>query len=498
MTKQDTQTLLRRLLTGLVLFLVAAGVVLFLLSPARDRLFAFFKKGEDGDNAKAGAQKKPPVELIRDGEGHQGLRISDEAMAGLEVNPVKAEPALQARPLPPQIGSVNYDNDRLFAMRPRFPGEIIEIKQVEDTSYPYGPKRFRPLRFGDKIQQGELLGVLWSKDLGIAKAALVDAIVNKRLSEDVVARQEKLFYEGGLALATFEQSKAKLASDSNAYATALRTLNILKVEREEIEAIEKEAREISDKKKKRDPELEKNWARVEIRAPIYAKDAQGRPDPKHELTVVEKNTNLWDMVDPGRDLPLFRLADLSRLQIWVHPPEEYLPLLREQLRYGPGALKWKVRFQAEPAGSLPLELPVSQLSPSLEPNQKTPMLIGYLDNPEGKYLIGQFVTATIYTPAPENTVEVPTDAVNLVDGQYLVFARSPEGKKNEFYLRRVAVAQSHSKATLIRSKLTEDDEKLSQAEQARNRRKIEPLHPGELVLTRGVVELTAALEDLLK
>ena len=46
--------------------------------------------------------------------------------------------------------------------------------------------------------------------------------------------------------------------------------------------------------------------------------------------------------------------------------------------------------------------------------------------------------------------------------------------------------------TLVRSKLTEEDEKLSQAEQKRGRRPIQPLYPDEIVLTRGVVQLTAA------
>ena len=63
-------------------------------------------------------------------------------------------------------------------------------------------------------------------------------------------------------------------------------------------------------------------------------------------------------------------------------------------------------------------------------------------------------------------------------------------------LPTAAVAQTAGKMTLIRSKLTPEEEKLSADEVARNRRPIEPLQPGEVVLTRGVVELTAALEEL--
>jgi len=78
-----------------------------------------------------------------------------------------------------------------------------------------------------------------------------------------------------------------------------------------------------------------------------------------------------------------------------------------------------------------------------------------------------------------------------------VFVRKKDGNKNDYYLRRVAVAQSAGKFSLVRSQLTPDDERLSRAEAARGRRPLDTLQPGDVVLTRGTVELTAALEDLL-
>lgn len=208
-------------------------------------------------------------------------------------------------------------------------------------------------------------------------------------------------------------------------------------------------------------------------------------------------------MDPGRDLPLFRLADLTRLQIWIHPPEEYLPMLREHLnrkgapdQNGRG-LRLLAKFQADPPGTPPLELTVARMSPSLDPTLKTPMLIAELKNPELKYLVGQAVNAIIELPALPDTVEVPTDAINLVESQSLVLVRPRDGKENEYYLRRVAVVQTAGTKTLVRSKLTPDDEKQSASEKEKGRRPIEPLRPGNVVLTHSVVELTAALEDLI-
>ena len=431
-----------------------------------------------------------PVQLVHDADGNAGMRISEEARRTFGIAPVAVNAPESARPMPPQMGVVNYDNDRLFAVRPRFAGELTEIRQIPDPTVSLSDSTTRPLRFGDSVKQGETLAILWCRDLGEKKAALVDAITSYRLSKDTVDRQKVLFEGAALSLASFKASERQLQADSNAMVTAERTLKMWKLSDAEIQAIKDEANVVHDQKKTCDPNLEKVWARVEVTAPKYCND------PNCELVVLEKNTNMNDFVDPSRDTPLFRLADLSRLQIWVHPPEEYLPLLRDVLKkQGAGALKWQIRFQADPIDSQPLELTVSHISPSLEPNQHTPMLIGYLDNPDRKFLIGQFVTATLFVPPPPDTVEIPTDAMNSVEGQDLVFVADPQ-VPDQFFVRRVAVVQRFRKATLVRTKLRPEDEEASQNEVARGRLPFRPLAADAKLMNRGVLELMSALDDL--
>jgi cobalt-zinc-cadmium efflux system membrane fusion protein len=494
----DRRALVRQIVTGVVLAVAGAAVVLLLITPTREAIFGLFARKGSQDAPPAW---KTPVELIQDEKGNVGLRLSDAVIENLEVRPVDVERAQKARPIPPQIGTVNFNIDYLYTIRPRFGGEVVWLRQVKDIPLLGSLAKDRDLTFTDTVKQGDLLAVYWSKDLGLAKAALVDAVVNKKLSQDNVSRYQELYEKGAIPLATLLLAEKQLQNDVNAYHSALRPLFVWKLPAEEIKQVEDEAATIlKDIKKKRDPEEEiKRWARVEIRAPIYARDKEGKPDADREMVVLERNFAMGELVDPGRDIPLFRLADMTRLQIWVHPQEEYLPFFRTHLgKNGPGSLTWQVRFQADPPGTPPLELSISKLAPSLDPTLKTPMLIGELKNAERKYLVGQFATATILLPPPENTVEVPTEAVNLVESQNLVFARKKNSPQtNEYFLRRVAVAQTAGKYTLVRSTLTAEDEKLSQSEQAKGRRPIQELHDDEVVLTRGVVELTAALEDAL-
>ncbi len=137
-----------------------------------------------------------------------------------------------------------------------------------------------------------------------------------------------------------------------------------------------------------------------------------------------------------------------------------------------------------------------QVAPSLDPFVHTPMVIGYLPNKDNKYLIGQFVTATIFVEPDPNTVQIPTDALNEVEGESLVFVET-DAKKHEYMLKRVAVDSRFQDVSFVRSTLTEQDKKLSEAELAKGRRPLEALLPGERVVTRGIVEMTAALETQL-
>src|SRR5205814_130353 len=143
--------------------------------------------------------KTAPVELIISESGEFGLKLSKEAIDSLELKPTEAVLAQKMLALPPVIGTLNYDNDRLFTIRPRFSGEVAEILQIEYADYPQGPPKKRPLRFGDRVPQGETLAVLWCRDLGEKKAALVDAFYNLRLSENALERKSKTFSEGALS-----------------------------------------------------------------------------------------------------------------------------------------------------------------------------------------------------------------------------------------------------------------------------------------------------------
>jgi membrane fusion protein, heavy metal efflux system len=471
---------------------VAVAAVVFLVPSIRERVVpSWFEQTARGDDA-TDRGEAPKLIFEKD---TPGIRLSKQAVEGLQVTVQPAVKAVKMRQLTPQAGTVNFDIDGLFPVPSRFTGEVVEMAQVDDEAGPSGDIKKRPLRYGDRVKQGQLLAVVFSQPLGAQKAALVDAINNLRLSQEKLERQRDLYKQGALAVATLKDSELKVDLDANAVRTAERSLYLWKLSKEEVQAIKEEANDLRDQKVLRDAEAEaKRWGRVEIRVPVF--DSK---DKDRELVIVEKNTSVGAMVDPINTLtPLFRVADMNRLQIWAHPPEEYLPLLRSTLDHPErGPPRWDVRFQTDPADKPPLVLDYFMIAPSLEPFNHSPMVIGYLGNPKGaEHLVGQFVTVTLYVAPEPDTVEISTDALNEVNGESLVFVQ-PDPAKPEYFQRRVVVVARFKDKSFVRSKLTVKDEEQSKQEVEKGRHPLEPLQGGERVVGRGVLEMTACLEDLL-
>jgi cobalt-zinc-cadmium efflux system membrane fusion protein len=462
--------------------------------------------GGQKKNGNSGPVSQPSHELVRDAQGRlvkpYTLRLSPTTVQGLQVRSEEVKKASNLT-LPPQTGTLGYDTDRLYSLRSRFQGEVIRMGEfLEDTGVASpSEKRLkkRPLGPGDPVKKGETLAVIWSKELGDRKVALVSALLTLNVDQETLKRQEEIYLKGSLPEATYRASKSKVELDLTAVNAAEASLGISRLTPDEIEEIRKEARvvqkrlqgkpETPEQRKTRLTEELRKWAKVILVAP-------------RDGVIVEKNTNVNDMVDPSRDPPLFRIADLRQYLININFQEEYLPLL-EPLMGSPGQsdLRWKVRLEA--GLDLPaLDLPILRIAPSLDPSQHTAVVVGRIANPvvdsQGRtrrLVVGQFVTATMQVPPGSDVVDMPTNALNDVDGESLVFVQRDPAKA-DFELRRVVVVRRSKDVTQVRSKLTPEEQTKSGEEVRQGRRPLGTLQVGDHVVTRGITEMTDALADL--
>jgi membrane fusion protein, heavy metal efflux system len=413
-----------------------------------------------------------PVPAERKGEpvsgallvGPDTLELPADVAAALGVRAEQARKAEKPRQLPPLVGSLAFDPNTLVRVHSRFPGEVVEIGPVTGLEGFTTPTQQRPLRFLDRVRKGDLLAVVWSKDLGEKKSELVDAVSQQRLDQETLKRLQTALDRGAVPERSLREAERNLEADNIAVARAERTLRAWRLTPEEIQQVRDEAERLRTNQG-RDRKLEEGWARVEIRA-------------SQDGTLLEKNVSPGDLVDTTTDL--FKVADLTRLAVWAHVYEEDLPALHDL----PQPLSWTVRLKAKPDGP-PYRGTVSSVGQVIDPNQHTALVSGEVDNAQGELRVGQFITATIDLPASPDEVEVAPSAL-LEDGRSSCVFVQPDPAQPVFVRRPVQVVRRLHDVIYVRSRLPEGPREDGVTE----------LRAGERVVVSGAVELQSALDDL--
>ena len=348
-------------------------------------------------------------------------------------------------------GSLAIEMERLARVRTRFAGEVVELGQIAEA------KSKRQVQLGDKVVKNQLLAVVWSKDLGEKKSELVDAISQMRLARERLEKLEEGFQRQAIPEASVLQAKRDVDAVRIAVERAERTLRTWQIEEAEIDAVKAEAERIRVQGK-RDKEKEKNWARVEVRAPF-------------DGVVVERNVVLRELVDTANDL--FKIADLSRLSVMAHAYENHLPDLVNL----PKPIPWTVRLRADPHAT-PLSGSVDMIGSIVDPTQHTAMLRGHVNNVQEKLRAGQFITATVDLPPLPGEVVIPIAAL-VEDGQQSVVMVQPSQGATKYALRIVNVLRRGQDVAYVSGK----DARPS-------------LQVGDQVVTTGALALKAKLEEL--
>jgi cobalt-zinc-cadmium efflux system membrane fusion protein len=362
-------------------------------------------------------------------------------------------------------------------VRTRFNAEVVEIGKTFEpgTAQTQGRTIQRELRSGDDVAKGDVLAVVWSVDVGSKKSDLVDALVQLRLDEKRLKARLELFKSGHIPEDTLNQTRRDVISDRNAVDRAERTLRVWNIPEKEIAVAREEAEKTVLRKGKRDKEKERLWARSELLAP-------------RDGVIVERNVGIGEYV-ADNTINLFTIADVSRMLVMANPPEDQLPVL---LPLKGTQLSWTLKT----IGAQPLAGRIDEISYILDANQHTAVVKGHIDNPRRWLRAGQFVSATVRLPPPADTVEVPINAL-VEDGKQSYLFIRPDPDKHHYTLRRVLVTHRFEKTAWVSSRLTAEQVKLTPEEKAKGVAPPQPLRAGERFLESGVLELRAALEDLL-
>jgi len=421
------------------------------------KLFARLK-GETHDQKQKGtAPLALRVEVVADRPNT--IRFSDEAYMTLAIRTVEVELAPPPDPLR-LPGSLVLDPNRLVRVHSRFTGELAKIGTVGENGSE------RTLRYGDKVKRGDIMAIVWSKEIGEKKSELVDAIskldADKKLLERLEATQP-----GVVAEKMKIDARRTVQADQIALARAQRTLISWRLTDEEIAAVQREADEV--RRGQENTENDSSWAELEIKAPI-------------DGLIVEKNFNEGSMVDPDDDL--FQIADLSQLLVLANVYEEDLPALR---KLEPGYRNWLVDLKSDPHDKA-REGTFDLIGTIIDPDSHTGVVMGWLDNSKENLAAGQFITATVELPADPHLVTIPSSAlIEQGDVSYVLVETNAE--RHEFTRRKVQVKRRWRHSVYVCRDSEADDNGSGCG--------ADSLRVGEQVIVSGVLELSAELDAVL-
>jgi cobalt-zinc-cadmium efflux system membrane fusion protein len=441
----NVRGMLKYILTGILLAsLIVGGVV------GTQRLMRYLAPQTaeaSGEGAAAQAAR-----LVGEGET---ISLSPELAANLGVQTCKVEPSSSLVTLE-LSGTLVFDQDRLSHVHARFPGEIVELGAGDGQSPTVG--------FGQHVRKGQMLAVIWSHDLGEKKSELIDALSQLRVDEDSLARI-KAATDGAIPDRLIRDAERKVEADRIAGSKAVRTLQSWRISEQEIGEVRAEAARLLREKAQDREQLVRQWAKLEVLAPL-------------DGVIIERNVALGDLVDTNLDL--FKVADLSRLRVVAHAYEEDLPALDALTSDRRG---WSVSVAgggeaATRAGWF------DRIGCIIDPNQHTALVMGWVDNADGRLRVGQFATVRLGVPPPTPELVIPAAALCEEGGRTTVFLH-PEGSE-QYTRREVVVSRRSGDHVYLRSRLTAEERS----------RGLEPLSPGQLVVTSRLAQLTANLNEV--
>ncbi len=147
-------------------------------------------------------------------------------------------------------------------------------------------------------------------------------------------------------------------------------------------------------------------------------------------TVVEREITAGEMASPDRP-HLMILADLSRVWVLMDVPHVRALMLKAG----------QTVMISDPASRRTVQSTVDRVSPTADPETRTVQVRAVLDNRDGHWRPGTFVTAQLpEANEPQESLVIPREAVQMIGGQPVVFVPVP-GAENKFARREVKLGR---------------------------------------------------------
>jgi cobalt-zinc-cadmium efflux system membrane fusion protein len=328
-------------------------------------------------------KERESAEEAKSHEKEKVVRLNQEEMAeyGIEVRtagPGRIEIHVN---LP---GEVTLNADRLAHLVPRVSGIVREVKK----------------NLGEKVQTGEVMAVLESRELADTKSAYL-------------AAKERV----GLALANFRREKDLWTQKISSEQEYLEAKQFLAEVRIELRSAEQKLHTLGFSEaflEKFHAYSDVDYTRYEIRAPF-------------DGTVIEKHIAIGEVLK--EETEAFVIADLETVWVNLNVYQKDLPFVRA----GQKATIFAGRGLPDAEGT------ISYLGPMIGEETRTAPARVVLPNEDGRWKPGLFVNARVVVSEMEAIVAVPQTAIQTIENRPCIFVRTEEG----FEPRAVSLGRSN-------------------------------------------------------
>ena len=305
------------------------------------------------------------------------VRLDAEGMAaaGIEISTAMTAPLPQTLSLPAEI---RFDADRIANLSPRVSGIVARLYAGE----------------GDKVRRGDRLALIQSRELASLKAEWQKAKTREALAAKALSREEELFAEKITSEADLQAARAEFEAAQAVSDAAENELH---------------AAGISDAALQRvDAAADGDNANSFLTAPIAGR-------------VVRRAVALGETVSAGDAgaAPLFTIVDES--VVWGD-----IAVFKDDIGRVRDGAPVKLR---DTSGTVLAESEIAFVLPIIDETSRTATARIIVDNPEGLFRPGQFVTADISAGESAPVLQVPETAVQTVEGKSSVFVPHEDGFK---------------------------------------------------------------------
>ncbi|WP_065258289.1 efflux RND transporter periplasmic adaptor subunit [Pseudomonas bananamidigenes] len=265
----------------------------------------------------------------------------------------------------PFPGEVRFDEDRTAHVVPRVPGVVESVS----------------VNLGQSVKKGQLLAVIASQQISDQRSEQAAAQRRLALARTTYEREKKLWQDKISAEQDFLQARQALEEAEIAVNNARQKISVLS-----------------------GSVVATGGNRYELRAPF-------------DGVVVEKHLTPGEVVD--ETTAAFTLSDLSR--VWV--TFGVSPKDLNKVQVGKPVTVSAAELKAEVTGT------VAYVGSLLGEQTRTATVRVTLENPQGSWRPGLFVTALVATDSRQAQVAVPEAAIQTVEDKPTVFVRTDDGFK---------------------------------------------------------------------